>query len=59
MLENDQVLLMNTSAQLLCNWREQQSSKQAHLGLTVIGEVGAVRYVGVDLLVFSFLCHSM
>jgi hypothetical protein len=49
---------MFTSAQRLCNWREQRPSNQGDLDLNVTGEVGRVNYAGVDLLLGLFLYRA-
>jgi hypothetical protein len=45
-------------ARLLRNWREQRPSNQDDLYSSVTGEVGRFHYMGVHLLLISFLHHS-
>jgi hypothetical protein len=49
---------MFAPTQLLCNWHEQQPSSKGDLDSSVMGEVGRVYYLGMDLLLISFLYHG-
>jgi hypothetical protein len=48
---------MFATAQLLRNCLEQSPSNQGNLDSSVTGKVGRVYYVGVRLLLISFLNH--
>jgi hypothetical protein len=49
---------MFAPAKPLRNLREQRPSNKGDLDSSVTGEAGRVYYMGVDLLLISFLCHS-
>jgi hypothetical protein len=59
MFKNEQVLLVNSLCSHLHSFCAHGQEQQGDLDLSVPGEVGREYYTGVDLLLISFLYHSI